>query len=36
MDNGGENFSLVPCLNDSAPSIAMLDDIVRNELAGWL
>ena len=36
MENGGENFSLVPCLNDSPPSIAMLDDIVRNELSGWL
>jgi protoporphyrin/coproporphyrin ferrochelatase len=36
MENGGENFTLVPCLNDSAPSIAMLTDIVRNELQGWL
>ena len=36
MQNGGENFSLVPCLNDSAPSIAMLEDIVRRELMGWL
>ncbi|MFW6077838.1 MAG: ferrochelatase [Hyphomicrobiales bacterium] len=36
MANGGENFSLVPCLNDSAPSVAMLNDIVRRELLGWL
>jgi protoporphyrin/coproporphyrin ferrochelatase len=36
MENGGENFSLVPCLNDSAPSVAMLNDIVRRELLGWL
>ena len=33
---GGEKFSVVPCLNDSEPSIAMLDSIVRNELKGWL
>ena len=36
MENGGENFSLVPCLNDSAPSVAMINDIVRRELLGWL
>lgn len=34
-EKGGERFSLVPCLNDSEPSIAMLETIVRNELAGW-
>jgi ferrochelatase len=33
---GGEEFSVVPCLNDSEPSIAMLDSIVRNELKGWV
>ena len=33
---GGEKFSVVPCLNDSEPSIAMLDSIVRNELKGWV
>lgn len=32
---GGEKFSVAPCLNDSDPSIAMLDAIVRNELKGW-
>jgi ferrochelatase len=36
LDNGGENFSLVPCLNDSAPSVAMLNQIARGELLGWL
>ena len=35
-ENGGENFSAVPCLNDSAGSIAMLATIIRKELAGWL
>jgi ferrochelatase len=32
---GGEEFSLVPCLNDSAGSIAMLAALTRNELKGW-
>ena len=35
-ESGGEKFSVVPCLNDSDPSIAMLDSIVRNELKGWV
>jgi protoporphyrin/coproporphyrin ferrochelatase len=33
---GGTNFSAVPCLNDSQPSIDMLETIVRQELKGWL
>lgn len=32
---GGEQFSVVPCLNASAASIAMLTEIATNELAGW-
>jgi protoporphyrin/coproporphyrin ferrochelatase len=36
MENGGENFSLVPCLNDSPAGTAMLSEIVRRELLGWL
>lgn len=35
-ENGGENFSLVPCLNDTKGSINMLKAIVERELAGWL
>jgi len=35
-EKGGENFSTVPCLNDSAASIAMLASIIRKELTGWL
>lgn len=34
-ENGGENFSAVPCLNDSDASIAMLGAIIRKELSGW-
>jgi protoporphyrin/coproporphyrin ferrochelatase len=33
---GGERFALLDCLNDSAESIAMLEGLVRRELAGWL
>ena len=33
---GGEQFSTVPCLNDSAPGMAMIETLVRQELAGWL
>jgi ferrochelatase len=35
-NNGGINFSAVPCLNDSAIAIAMMARLVRKELAGWL
>jgi len=34
--NGGENFSVVPCLNDSKESIDMLTGLVRRELGGWI
>jgi protoporphyrin/coproporphyrin ferrochelatase len=33
---GGANFSAVPCLNDSQPSIDMLEALVRQELKGWI
>jgi protoporphyrin/coproporphyrin ferrochelatase len=33
---GGKNFSAVPCLNDSQPSIDMLEALVRQELKGWI
>jgi ferrochelatase len=33
---GGQNFAVVPCLNDSAASIAMLQKIAKEELQGWL
>ena len=34
--NGGESFSVVPCLNDSPRSIAMLYEIAARELSGWI
>ncbi|MCA0434698.1 MAG: ferrochelatase [Proteobacteria bacterium] len=33
--SGGENFSVVPCLNDSEASIRMLADVAGPELSGW-
>jgi ferrochelatase len=35
-ENGGQNFSLVPCLNDSPHSLDMLSQLIRQELQGWL
>ncbi len=35
-ENGGEQFSVVPCLNDSEASVAMLEALVRKELQGWV
>lgn len=33
---GGERFERLDCLNDSSEGMAMLERIVRRELAGWL
>jgi protoporphyrin/coproporphyrin ferrochelatase len=33
---GGENFAAIPCLNDSAPGMAVIRDIVMRELKGWI
>jgi ferrochelatase len=36
LEHGGENFAYVPCLNAQDDHIALLADLVRRELAGWL
>ena len=33
---GGQQFTYIPCLNDDAAHIAMLTDLVAENLAGWL
>ncbi|MEO1483079.1 MAG: ferrochelatase [Myxococcota bacterium] len=33
---GGEQFSFIPCLNDSAGGMATIESVVRNELKGWV
>ena len=35
-ENGGTDYAAVPCLNDSAEGMAMLETLVRRELSGWL
>jgi len=33
---GGQRFAYLPCLNDGAEGMAMLESLIRRELAGWL
>ncbi len=35
-EEGGENFSVAPCLNDSAKSIALLTNLAGEALQGWI
>ncbi len=35
-DNGGEQFSHIPCLNDSAEGMDLIETIVMRELQGWI
>ncbi|PZM10324.1 ferrochelatase [Rhizobium tubonense] len=34
--NGGEKFTHIPCLNDSADGMRVLEKVVRRELMGWV
>lgn len=36
LENGGERFTLVPCLNATPASIDMLDSLITEEAAGWI
>jgi len=33
---GGESFNYIPCLNDDAAHIAALQDVIEQNLAGWM
>jgi len=35
-EQGGEQFSHIPCLNDSPNGMAVIEHIVRRELSGWI
>src|SRR5262245_13187161 len=35
LAGGGENFAYIPCLNATPPGVAVIERIVRRELAGW-
>jgi protoporphyrin/coproporphyrin ferrochelatase len=36
VEAGGSDFAYLPCLNDSAPGMAMLETLLSRELAGWV
>ena len=35
LQNGGEHFAALPCLNDSPQAIDMMTSLVKRELQGW-
>ncbi|KAA0972388.1 ferrochelatase [Aureimonas fodinaquatilis] len=35
-ENGGSNFTHIPCLNDSDNGMNVIESLVRNELQGWV
>ncbi|VFU09147.1 ferrochelatase [Methylocella tundrae] len=35
-ENGGEKLALIPCLNDSALGMRVIQSIVERELSGWI
>lgn len=36
LHHGGEKFTAIPCLNDSADGMRVLGHVVRRELSGWI
>lgn len=36
LEAGGTNFAYLPCLNDSATGMGLLQEIIGRELAGWV
>jgi ferrochelatase len=36
LEHGGEEFTYIPCLNDSAPHIQFLAGRIKAELGGWV
>lgn len=36
LENGGENFAAIPCLNDSDEGLDALRQLVMRELQGWI
>ena len=36
LKNGGECYDLLPCFNDSETGIGLLNDLVRQQLGGWI
>jgi ferrochelatase len=36
LENGGDQFAAIPCLNDSEEGMAVIETVVARELAGWI
>jgi ferrochelatase len=36
LHHGGENFALIPCLNDSEAGMMLIQELVARELKGWV
>ena len=36
LENGGEKYAYIPCLNDTELGMDVIEDVVRRELKGWL
>ena len=36
LENGGERYHLIPCLNDGDAGMGLLHSLIERELAGWL
>lgn len=36
INNGGADFSHIPCLNDSEDGVALLETVIVRELQGWI
>lgn len=35
-EHGGEHYAAIPCLNDSAPGMRLVEHLIRRELGGWV
>jgi ferrochelatase len=35
-ENGGTDFAAIPCLNDGAEGMRLIEALVRRELSGWI
>jgi ferrochelatase len=35
-ESGGEKFAAIPCLNDSAEGMDVIETVIRRELQGWI
>ncbi len=36
VENGGEKFTHIPCLNDGSQGMDLIETVVRRELLGWI